>query len=268
MDIHPTAVVSPQAELGEGVVIGAYALIEGDARIGAGTVIEPMARVHSGARIGANCTIGSFSTISGEPQDLHFDKSKKTFVEIGDNCVIREGATIHRATVEGGATKIGNNALMMANSHVAHDCVIGDNFIEGCFTAVAGHCHLADNIFLSGGVMIHQKVRIGEGVIVSGVSAASLDIPPFINVFGRNDMSGLNTIGLRRRGVSAACIADLKNLYSIVFDSDSVRKNALAAIDAGAAKTDVGRLFLDFFRMEGRHYLHPRHAARTMGHSS
>lgn len=262
MNKHPTAIISRDAKIDESVEIGAYALVEGVAQIGSGSVIEPYARIHCGARIGKNCRICSFTTIAGEPQDLHFDSSIKSFVEIGDGSVVREGSTIHRATRAGEATRVGKGALLMANSHIGHDCSIGDNFILGCFSAMAGHCVAGDNIFVSGGVMIHQKVRIGDGVIVSGGSASSLDIPPFVNAFGRNDMAGLNLIGMSRRGFSRESIADIKNLYALVYSDSSVRKNALKALEEGAARTAEGKIFLEFFKAEGRHFLHPRHAAR------
>lgn len=260
--IHKTAIIEEGAQLDSSVEVGAYAVIESGAMIGANTVVEPHARIHSGARIGANCRICSFTTIAGEPQDLHFDPSTKSFVEIGDGSVIREGTTIHRATIEGEATVLGKNALMMANSHIGHDCCVGDNYIMGCFSALAGFCQVADNVFVSGGVMIHQKIRVGEGAIVSGTSAFSLDIPPFVNAFNRNDMSGLNLIGMKRRGFSRDSIAELKKLYEIVFGTLSVRKNALEALENGVAKTAEGLRFLEFFKPEGRHFLHPRIVAR------
>ncbi len=263
MKIHPGAIVSPDAELADDVEVGAYAIIEGGAKIGAGTVVEPMARVRGGARIGCGCRICSFTTIAGEPQDLHFDASVQSFVEIGDGCVVREGATIHRATLPNSSTKVGRNALIMANSHIAHDCAVGDNFIIGCFSAVAGFASIADFVFVSGGVMVHQKTRIGEGVIISGCSAVSLDVPPFVNAFGRNDMSGINIIGMKRRAIPAESISDVRSLYAAVYADDSVRKNALSAIGANLAKTPEGKRFLEFFTAEGRHYLHPRHSART-----
>lgn len=258
MDIHQTAVIGDSVKIGANVSIGAYAVVGDGVEIADNTVIESHACLRRGARIGANCNIGSFAVISGEPQDLHFDPSIASYVEIGSGTTVREGATIHRATVPGSATKIGKNCLIMATSHIGHDCSLGDNSILANFSAMAGWVKTAPNCFISGGVMLHQKIRVGEGVIVSGNSAFSLDIPPFVNAYGRNDMTGLNIVGLVRRKVSRDAIAELKELYAFVFSSFSVRKNALYALDNGMAKTPEGLKFLDFFRMENRHYLHPK----------
>lgn len=255
--IHPTAILGENVLLGENVVVGAYAIIEGGAQIGDGCVIEPHARVCGWARIAENCKIGSFAVVGGEPQDLHFDSSVPSYVEIGAGSVIRESATVHRATFAESATKIGKCALMMASSHVGHDCVVGDNYIAGCFSALAGHVHAGKDVFVSGGVMIHQRVRIGDGVIVSGNSASSMDIPPYTIAHSRNSLSGLNLIGMTRRKMPRAEIAEVKSLYAGVYANPSARKNALALIESGAAKTPAGENFLNFFAAEGRHYLSP-----------
>jgi len=259
MAIDPTAIIGSGAKLGEGVEVGAYAIIEGGAEIGAGCVVEPHAKICRWARIAAGCRICSFAVVGGEPQDLHFDPSTPAYVELGENSVVRESATIHRATAPGGATKIGRNAFMMASSHVGHDCVVGDNFIEGSFAALAGHCIVENDVFVSGGVMIHQRTRIGDGVIVSGNSSASLDIPPYTIAHARNSLGGLNLIGMSRRKMPRAEIAEVKSLYMAVYKTPSARKNALALLESGAAKTEAGLRFLEFFKPE-RHYLVPHNS--------
>ncbi len=258
MSIHPTAIIGDFVKIGENVSIGPYAVIGDGVEIADNTAIEAHACIRRGSKIGANCKIGSFAVIAGEPQDLHFDSSIESYVEIGSGTTVREGATIHRATVPGSATKIGKNCLVMATSHIGHDCELGDNCILANFSALAGWVKTDSNCFISGGVMLHQKIRVGEGVIVSGNSAFSLDIPPFVNAYGRNDMTGLNIIGLARRGVSRESIAELKKLYSYVFATLSVRKNALDALGKGMATTLEGLKFLEFFKAENRHYLHPK----------
>lgn len=258
MGIHHTAIIGDFVKIGENVSIGAYAVVGDGVEIGDNTSIESHACIRQGSRIGSNCKIGSFAVISGEPQDLHFDSSIESYVEIGDGTTVREGATIHRATVPESSTKVGKNCLVMATSHIGHDCELGDNCILANFSALAGWVKTDSNCFISGGVMLHQKIRVGEGVIVSGNSAFSLDIPPFVNAYGRNDMTGLNIIGLSRRGVSREAVAELKRLYSRVFATLSVRKNAIDALESGMATTPEGIKFLEFFKMENRHYLHPK----------
>lgn len=258
MNIHPTAVIDEGAKLGENVKVGPYAVIENDVVIGDGTLIETHAHVCSGARIGKNCRICSFSTVSGDPQDLHYDTNITSYTEIGDNTTIREGASIHRATFDGKATVVGKNCLIMANVHLGHDVVLGDNIIIGCFTAVAGHAHISTNAIISGGVMVHQFCRVGEGAIISGNSAISMDVPPFVNAFARNNIAGLNLIGMMRRKMTREEVSDVKHLYMHVYSSATVKKNAMAAIEGNLAKTDAGRRFLDFFTRDDRHYLQPR----------
>ena len=254
-NIHSTAIISPGAVLGDNVTVGAFASVEGAAKIGDGSIIEPYARVLSGARIGKNCRICSFAIVAGAPQDLHFDQNLQTYAQIGDGTVIREHATVHRATFEGKSTVIGSNCLIMCSGHVGHDCIIGDNVIIASFAAVAGHCQIADNTFVSGGVMIHQRVRIGEGVMLSGNSATSLDIPPYTTTYGRNMMGALNLIGMNRRGIPRESIAEVKHLFSKVYETLSVRKNALELLEQGAAKTPEGKKFLEFFTVPNRHYM-------------
>lgn len=261
-NIHNTAIIGDSVRLGDGVCIGAYAIVEPDVEIGNNTVIEPHAKVCSGARIGANCRICSFANVSGLPQDLHFDASLKTYAQIGDGTVVRECASVHRATFEGKSTVVGKNCLIMTSGHIGHDCVVGDNVIIANYAALAGHVHCGGFAFMSGGVMIHQRTRIGEGVIVSGNSAASMDIPPFVIAEDRNNLGGLNLIGMTRRGMSRAEISEIKSAYFKVYGGGAVRKNALELLESGTVKFDGTRRFLEFFKMPERRYLFPRKSRR------
>ena len=155
--IHNTAIVPNTVKVGHNVEIGPYAVVEDGVEIGDDSIIEAHAHLKRGARIGKNCTICAFTTISGDPQDLHFDKSIETFVEIGDGTTVREGATVHRATVPGGTTRVGKNCLLMANSHIGHDCVVGDRCILAPFCALGGFVRMGCDAFVSGGVMLHQR---------------------------------------------------------------------------------------------------------------
>lgn len=179
--IHTTAIVPASAKLGQNVEIGAYAVLEDGVEIGDNSLIEAHAHIKRGARIGRGCSVGSFATVSGDPQDLHFDRATVSFVEIGDGTAVREGATVHRATAAGGSTRVGKNCLLMANSHIGHDCVVGDRCILAPFCALGGFVRMGNDAFVSGGVMLHQKIRVGDGVMISGVSAFSEDIPPYVN---------------------------------------------------------------------------------------
>lgn len=245
--IHPTAIIGKNAKIDPTAEIGAYAIIEDGAEVGAMSVVEPHARLCSGAKIGAKCTISSFTTIAGLPQDLHFDKSTVSYVEIGDGSVVREGATVHRATQANASTKIGKDCLIMANAHIGHDCVFEDRVIMAPFAAAGGFVKVGNDVFISGGVMMHQKIRIGEGAMLSGNSALPMDIPPYVNAFSRNNIAGFNLVGLMRRKVAREAIAELKRLYSIVYGGGNPRKNAKDAFDSGLAKTREGETFLRFF---------------------
>ena len=200
--IHETAVVSEDAVVGEGVEIGPYAIVEEDVEIGAGSKIAAHAILRSGARIGASVTIESFAVIAGLPQDLSFDPSTKTYVRIGDRTTVREGSTINRATKEGEATREGEDCFLMAVTHLGHDCKIGNRVIIGNNSLLGGFVSVDDFAFLGGNSGIHQFCRIGKGVMFGGDSTATQDVPPFTMIAGRNELFGLNVVGLRRRGVS------------------------------------------------------------------
>lgn len=258
MKIHPTAIIGDGAQIAGDVEIGAYAVIEGGVRIAEGSKIEAHARLCRGAVIGKNCSIGSFTIIAGIPQDLHFDASIESFTEIGDGTIVREGATIHRATRPGGSTVVGRNCFIMATTHIGHDVQIAENCIQGCFSAIAGFSVIERDVFISGGVLIHQKIRVGQGCMLSGNSAFSLDVPPFVNGLLRNTVSGLNILGMKRRGFSADEINDAKAMYHLTYATNSAKKNAMEALKSGAAKTCAGKIFLEFFAAEGRHYATPR----------
>lgn len=246
-NIHSTAIIGENAKIDSSASIGAYAIIEDGAEVGANSVIEPHARLCSGAKVGENCTVSSFAAIAGLPQDLHFDKSTVSYAEIGDGSVVREGATIHRATKANSSTKIGKNCLIMANAHIGHDCVFGDRVIMAPFSAAGGFVEVGSDVFISGGVMMHQKIRVGEGAMLSGNSALSLDVPPYVNSLSRNNIAGFNLVGLMRRKVAREAIAELKKLYAAVYGGGNPRKNAKQAFDSGLAKTNEGRIFLRFF---------------------
>jgi UDP-N-acetylglucosamine acyltransferase len=246
--IHPAALVEPGAEIGDGCRIGPFAVVEAGARLGPGCVLAAHAIVRSSATLGAGVRVDSFAVVGGDPQDLAFDRASATRVEVGDGSVLREHVTVHRATAPGGATRIGAGCLLMAGAHVAHDCQVGSGAIlaNGCM--LGGHVEVGGQAFVSGGVAVHQFCRIGGGALVSGNAVITEDVAPQLLAHGRNEVAGLNLVGLRRRGASPAVIAELKQAYRTVFEPGaSCADQARRALAGDAFATPEGRAFLEFF---------------------
>jgi UDP-N-acetylglucosamine acyltransferase len=253
--IHPTAIIRPSAKLGANVFVGPYAVVEAGVEIGEGSQLEAHTIVRVGSVLGQGVKVDSFAVIGGAPQDLKFDPATPSGVRIGDNTVLREGVTVHRSTKPGGYTTVGAGCLLMGHSHVGHDCRVGDKVVMANGALLAGHIEVGDGCFLSGGTVFHQFMRIGEGVMVSGNARLGLDIPPFTLAAERNELHGLNLVGLRRRGFDAATIAELKLLYQTVYQGGSPRANAAKA--APLAQTEPGQKFLAFFAGGKRGFLRP-----------
>ncbi len=246
--IHPSAQVHPNARLAADVEVGPCAIVEAGATLGAGCRVASHAIVKAGAELGAGVRVDHFAVVGGDPQDLSFDPALVSGVFIGDRTVIREHVTVHRATKAGERTVIGKDGLLMAGSHVAHDCVLGDHVIlaNGCM--LGGHVHVGDRAFVSGGVAVHQFCRIGGGALVSGNAVITEDVPPNALAHGRNLVAGLNLVGLRRRAVPAAAMAEIKRAYHAVYATQGACP-ALAqqALATGAYETAEARDFLNFF---------------------
>lgn len=200
--IHPTAMVDPAAELAEGVWIGPYCIVEGGTKIGSGTILEANIMVKRGTTIGKRCRICPNAILGHDPQDIKF-RGEATYLRIGDDNILREMVTIHRATGEGESTVIGNNNLFMAYVHIGHNCVIGNNNMVSNSTGISGHVTVEDRVTIGGFVGIHQFVHIGKMAMVGGLSKVVQDVPPFCTCDGRPaKIHGLNIRGLRRNGVS------------------------------------------------------------------
>jgi UDP-N-acetylglucosamine acyltransferase len=214
---QPLAYVHPEAQIAQNVVIEPFTSISKDVVIGEGTWIGPNVTIMEGARIGKNCKIFPGAVISAVPQDLKFN-GEKTTAEIGDNCTIRECVTINRGTVDKYRTSIGNNCLIMAYVHVAHDCIIGDNVILANCVQLAGHISIEDYVFIGGTTAVHQFVKIGAHAMIAGGSLVRKDVPPFIKA-AREPLSfgGVNSIGLRRRDFSNDKIAEIQEIYRYLF---------------------------------------------------
>lgn len=252
MRIHPTAVVDPAAALHESVRVGPCAVIDADVTVGPDCVIQSHARLMAGTRMGAGNVVHHGVVIGDVPQDLSFDPATATFVEVGDRNTFREGVTVHRATKAGGATRIGSDNYLMAHSHVAHDCVLGDRNIFANNATLAGHVHVDHHVFLSGHTAIHQFARIGAYVMVSGLTGVSQDVPPYVTVDGhRADIVGLNVVGLRRAGFDGEARKRIKAAYRLIYRSGVTREDALARLAAEDDSPEVAEI-LRFFSADRR----------------
>lgn len=229
--IHPNAIIDPKAEIGEGVEIGPYSIIEQDVIIGQGTKIGPHVIIREGTRIGERCQIYQFASIGEAPQALAY-QGEKTYLIIGDHNVIREFVTLHRGTLKGGGkTVIGNNNYFMAYSHVAHDCVIGNQVILANGATLAGHILIEDYAIIGGLSAIHQFCRVGTYAFISGLTGVTLDIPPFMLASGnRAKLYGLNSVGLKRHKFPEETIKALKKAYRIIFRSGLTLENAMRKV--------------------------------------
>ena len=225
--IHPLAVVSPEAQLGDNNVIGPFCVIDADVVIGSDNKLLNSVTIHSGARIGNGNEFFPGSSISTKPQDLKF-QGEVTTCEIGDNNSIRENVTISRGTASKGKTVVGNGKLLMENMHIAHDCVIGNGCIIGNSTKFAGEVVVDDNAIISAEVLFHQFIRIGSYVMIQGGSRTSQDIPPFI-IAGKEPIryAGVNLIGLRRRGFSTQVIETIHDAYRTIY-AQAILKDGIA----------------------------------------
>jgi len=235
--IHPTAILSRDVKLGEGVEVGPYTVIEGEVSVGNGSVIGPHVVIKGPTSLGKNCKVYPFASIGEAPQDLKF-KGERTELVIGDGNVIREYATLNRGTGGGGGkTVLGKENFIMAYVHIAHDCLIGDQNILANAATLAGHVTIRDFTTIGAFAAVHQFTRIGAYAFVSGMTGVRLDIPPFVKASGsRAKLYGLNTIGLRRRGVPEEAISALKKAYRWIFRSKERMVEAIKRIE----EDDIG----------------------------
>jgi UDP-N-acetylglucosamine acyltransferase len=229
-NIHPMAIVDPKAEIGKDVTIGPFSIIEADVTIGDGTSIASHVVLASGTTIGKNCKISSGAIIGTVPQDLKFE-DEKTFVTIGDDTVIREYATVNRATSHSFYTRVGNKCMLMAYSHIAHDCQIGNHVIIANSVNMGGHVIIEDYAGIGGLTGIHQFVKIGEYCFISGMSKVPKDVPPYILAM-RDPLTyaGLNKIGLKRRGFEESELKKLKKAFKIIYGENHTVKEAIQKI--------------------------------------
>lgn len=240
--IHPTAIVEPGAQIGA------------DCRILAGAVIK------DGVALGDRVVVSEYAVIGGLPQAIGFDPSIRSGVRIGSDTVIREHVTINRATQAGRDTVVGEKCFIMAAAHIAHDCVLANNVIMANAVLLAGYVSVGAHAFIGGGAMAHQFVRIGESVMASGNASISRDMAPFVLAAERDDVIGLNLVGLKRRGIAREAIREIKDAFREVYHARAnIRDVAAAALADGRYATPEARRFLEFFSGGKRSFGRLRH---------
>ena len=256
--ISNLAFVHPDAKIGSNVIVEPFAYIGDNVSIGDGTWVGPNSSVLYGARIGKNCKIFPSAVVSGIPQDLKF-RGEESTTELGDNTTIRECATVNRGTAAVGKTVIGNNCLLMAYSHVGHDCKIGNNVIIGNSTALAGEVDVDDWAILSAGTMAHQFSHIGAHVMIGGGAKVRIDVPPFIKA-DRDPLAflGLNTVGLTRRGFEKERIDEIHEIYRAIYQKGMNITQALEYVEAEFKPTPDRDYILDFIRNSERGIIRAR----------
>ena len=253
MEIHPTAIVHPKASIADGVKVGAYSLIGENARIGKDTVIESHVVVEGWSEIGQRCHLFPFVSIGAPPQHLRY-RGEPTRVIIGDDNQIREFVTIHRATAGGGGeTTLGHGNFIMAYSHIAHDCRVGNQVIMANASTLAGHIEVEDFAIVGGLVAIHQFVRVGCYAIIGGASAVPKDVPPYMCAAGnRAQLFGLNSVGLKRHRFPETTLSALKQAYRILFRSHLTLAKAMEKVQAEIPSLPEIKHLLDFLKSSKR----------------
>ncbi len=252
VQIHPTALVDPAAELGEGVVVGPFSVVGPEVKIGAGTQVGAHVVIEADTTIGAECVLFTGAVLGTAPQDLKY-RGEPTRLEVGDRTTIREYATLNRGTAATGVTTVGSDCLLMSYVHVAHDCRIGDHVILSNAVNMAGHVAIEDWVIVGGMTPIHQFVRIGQHAFVGGQSRIAKDVPPYVKAAGIPlQLYGLNSVGLQRRGFSEEVRRELKRAYRLFFASAHNTTQALARAREELRAIPEVESFLAFFERSER----------------
>ncbi|MGH8072768.1 MAG: acyl-ACP--UDP-N-acetylglucosamine O-acyltransferase [Lysobacter sp.] len=252
--IHPSAVIEPGARLGSGVRVGAFSYISADVEIGDGTSIGPHCSIHGPTRIGRDNRIHGHASIGGDPQDKKYGGERVELV-IGDRNTIREFVTINRGTgAGGGCTRIGDDNWLLAYTHIAHDCSVGDHCVFSNNATLAGHVGIGDHVILSGFVGIHQFCQIGAHAFIGMGAFVNGDVPPFVMVAqeGYGRPRGINSEGLKRRGFDAERISAIKRAYRALYVAGSSLDEARAKLAEMAGDSDDVRALLDFIEASER----------------
>ncbi len=253
--IHPTAIIDSQAQLAADVQVGPYAIIGPDVKIGEGTVVQAHAYISGHTTIGRRCEIFPFACIGMKSQDLKYKAGDITYVEVGDDTVLREYSTVHLGTKPGEVTKVGSRCLIMGYCHVAHGCVVGSDVIMSNLATLAGEVQVADHAIIGGMSGIHQFCRIGTHAMVGGTTKIRQDCPPYMlteNAGGETRVLGPNIVGLQRRGFSAEVRAALKEAYRLLYREGLNRSQALERIKYEVEDLPEIRILVDFYATSQR----------------
>ena len=252
MGVHSTAIVDSNAIIGDNVTIGPFSIIEAGVFIGDRTTVGNNVTISSGTHIGKDCKIFHSASIGAIPQDLKYN-NEETLLYIGDRTVIREFVSVNKGTSALGKTEIGSDCLLMASVHVAHDCVVGNNVIMSNLTTLGGHVNIDDWVILSGGVLVHQFCNISKHAFIGAGALVTQDVPPFILAAGSPvEYSGINSVGLKRRGFSIDDRKELKKIYKMYFRSKNNRKENLLKIKKELASFKYTNLITDFIENSER----------------
>lgn len=248
-DIHETAVVGAGTRMGEGVRVGAYAVVGPNVVLDDEVEIGPHAVIDGHTSVGKRTRIFSFASVGLDPQDIHY-RGEPTRVEIGDDCQIREFVSINRGTESGGGlTRVGNGCMLMAYTHVAHDCRVGNRVVMANGATLAGHVEIQDYAVIGGLTAIHQFARIGRNAFIGGASAVSMDVAPFLSAAGnRARLMGVNVVGLRRSGFSEEAIAAIRQAHRIVFRSNLRLEQAIEELEKKFSATFEVQCMLEFLQ--------------------
>ncbi|MBI3125754.1 MAG: acyl-ACP--UDP-N-acetylglucosamine O-acyltransferase [Ignavibacteriales bacterium] len=246
VEIHPTAIVSPKAKLGTDVKVGPFTIIHDDVEVGDGSIIDSHVVLYDGARLGNRVRIYQGAAVANTPQDLKFGNEVSYFY-IGDETQIREFVTLHRGTHATGKSSIGKNCLLMAYTHVAHDCTLGDNIILANGVQIGGHCEIENQVIIGGLAGIHQFTKIGAHAMIGTNSKVTADVPPFMMVQGvPARFEGINKVGLRRRGFTPEQLEAIKEAYRILYLSGMLFSHAKEKIAKDLGHHEVVKNILDF----------------------
>jgi len=259
--IHSTAIIHPEAQIDPSAEIGPYVIIDGPANIQARCVVEAHAQIVGQVSLGSECVVGRAAIIGGAPQDLGFQTSTVSGVEIGPRTVIREHVTIHRGSKPGSLTRLGSDNFLMVGCHLGHDVEIGSHNIIANAALLAGHVHVGNRTFIGGGAVFHQFLRIGDFCVVQGNGSFSKDIPHYCKAQRINRLTGLNVIGLRRQGFSTEERGAIKDLFQLLFSSGL---NLSQAVREAAAKDwpEKARRLLEFVQAPSKKGVCPVRSGR------
>ena len=252
MTIHPSSIIDPGSNLGEDITVGPFSVIGRNVKIGRGTVIGYHVLIEANTKIGENCKIFHGASIGGEPQIMNFEDVSSS-VEIGDGTVVREYATIHRSGFKDGVTRVGKNCLLMAYSHLGHDCELGDQVVVVNGTGLSGHVIVENQAFISGLVGIHQFVRIGRNAMVGGMAGVNQDVLPFSTVEGTPArLLSVNAVGLKRANFKPNVRAAIKKAFKIISSTDLNTTQAVEKISSEVEMCDEINYLLDFIKNSNR----------------